>query len=171
MDWEGKFDHPRLLCAATQQPIAPGGVFWSALLQVPNEERFARRDFSDAAWPNVDRTGFLSWWRQTLPKPDEHGPKAIDIEALLGMFHALKDSHDRAKQCFCYVVLLFLVRARKLKYREVRRIGDHSYLIVEDKVNRCSYQIRDPGLSPSEEAQVQQNFREITELGAPAPTA
>ena len=42
MDWEGKVDSPKLLCAATGTHIEPGATFWSALLFA--EGQFVRRD-------------------------------------------------------------------------------------------------------------------------------
>jgi hypothetical protein len=165
MDWEGKVDSPKLLCAATGTLIEPGATFWSALLFV--EGQFVRRDYSVAAWDAQARDGLLSWWRQRAPKADEK-PKAIDVEALLGMFHALKDVHERPKQCFLFVVMLFLVRARKLRYRDSIRENGQGYLLAEDKEIKCVYKVRDPQMTPDEERQVQENLMAIIAVGAPA---
>lgn len=169
-DWDGKVEHPKLVCEHTGAPIAPGAVFWSALEFTG--ERFVRHDISDEAWEGRERGTLISWWRQRAPTPDAPQVKPIDIEALLGIFHALKDETQRAKQCFCYVVLLFLVRARKLRFREVVPDGDHSIMVIEDKANRCVYRIRDPQLTAEEEAAVQENLRAIMDGTPPSePTA
>ena len=170
MDWEGKVGSPKLVCTVNGGALPPGSAFFSALLFLDGQ--FVRHDFSPAAWPAQDPSGFLSWWRQRVP--DETGDKQqpIDAEALKRMFEALKDSSERPKQCFAYVVLLFLVRARKLRFRDTLREGEHSYLLVEDRLLRCTYKVRDPGMTPDEERQVQQNLMAVIELGAgPQPSA
>jgi hypothetical protein len=168
MDWEGKVDSPRLLCAATGAAIEPGSVFWSALLFTEGE--FRRHDYSASAWEGLARDGLLSWWRQRAPKADEK-PKTIDVEALLGMFHALKDAHERPKQCFLFVILLFLVRSRKLRYRDSIREHDVGYLLAEDRELKCVYKVRDPQMTPDEERLVQRNLMEVIAVGSAAPIA
>jgi len=166
MDWDGKVENPKLVCAVSQEPIAAGATFWSALTFV--DGHFLRTDYSETAWTQVDRGGLISWWRQRAPTPDGTEAKPIDIEALFGIFHALKDETDRAKQCFAYVVLLFLVRARKLRFKEVIHEADgSSQILVEDKQLKCLYRVRDPGLSADEERTVQANLLEI--MGGSAP--
>jgi len=164
MDWEGKVDLPKLLCAASGSVIAPGSVFWSALLF--SDGLFVRRDYSVAAWESLPRTGLLSWWCQTAPQADEK-PKPVDLDALLGMFHALKDAHERPKQCFLFVVMLFLVRSRKLRYRTTVRENGQGFMLAEDKELKCVYKVRDPSMTPDEEALVQKNLLEVIAVGTP----
>ena len=170
MDWEGKVESPKLICAISGAALPPGSAFFSALLF--HEGQFVRRDFSPAAWPEQDQAAFISWWRQRVPDEAGDKPQAIDAEALKRMFDGLKDSSERPKQCFAYVVLLYLVRARKLRFRDTRHEGGHSYLLIEDRGLRCTYKVRDPGMTPEEERQVQQNLMQVIELGAgPQPSA
>ncbi len=164
MDWEGKVDSAKLVCAASAQPIQPGALFFSALTF--QEGRFVRLDYAESAWPAQDQTAFISWWRQRAPTLDAPRFKAIDSEALLGMFHALKAAPERPKHCFVYVVLLYLVRARKLRFKDsVRDADGQSFLVVEDRINRCLYRVRDPGMTADEERAVQDNLIEVIELG------
>lgn len=169
MDWEGKVEAPTFVCAATNTPIAPGAAFFSALLF--QDGRFARLDYGAEQWPAQDQARFLSWWRQKAPDASGNGPQTLDVEALKRMFHALKDAHERPKQCFVWIVLLFLVRARKLRFKESKHEGDRSFLLVEDKENRCFYRVRDPGMTPAEAQQVQANLLEIMEGRPPADAA
>ena len=169
MDWEGKVESPKLVCAVSGAALPPGSAFFSALLF--HDGQFIRRDYSPAAWPDQDLAGFISWWRQRVP--DEAGQQAqpIDAEALKRMFDALKESPLRPQQCFAYVVLLFLVRARKLRFRDTRREGGHSYLLVEDRALRCTYKVRDPEMTPEEAQQVQQNLMDVIGMAGGPPTA
>lgn len=164
MDWDGKIEASKLVCAATGAQIAAGSLFWSALLV--RDGRFVRQDYDDAAWSDVPRESFISWWRQKAPLDAADRPKTIDAEALLHIFHALKDSTQRPQQCFAYIVLLFLVRGRKLRFRDTVRDGDQSYLIVEDRANRCTYKVRDPAMSTAEADAVQANLLDIIDVGA-----
>jgi hypothetical protein len=165
MDWEGKVESPKLVCAVSGEALAPGSPFFSTLLF--HEGHFVRRDFSPAAWPGQDQAAFISWWKQRVPDEEGGKPKPVDAEALRRMFEALKDSTERPQQCFAYVVLLFLVRARKMRFRDSLREGGRSYLLVEDRALRCVYKVRDPEMTPDEEQRVQRNLMEVIELGAP----
>ena len=167
MDWEGKVDLPKLLCAATGSVIEPGTTFWSALLFI--DGIFVRRDYSVTAWEALSRAGLLSWWYQTAPKADEK-PKIVDLEALLGMFHALKDAHERPKQCFLFVVMLFLVRARKLRYRTTVRENGQGFMLAEDKELKCVYKVRDPHMTAEEEVLVHKNLMDVIAVGTPLMT-
>lgn len=162
MDWEGKVESPKLVCSASGRAIAAGEPFFSAL--VFRDGRFARLDFAADAWDGVDKAGLLSWWR-TRPAAADRRVARIDAEALLGIFHALKDATERPQQCFLYVVVLFLARARKLRFRGTRREGERSWLLVEDRADGTVWKVRDPAMTPAEEQAVQDNLIEVVEVG------
>jgi len=164
VDWEGKVETSRLVCAVSGQPIAPGERFFSALLAM--EQRFARLDFSATAWTAQDQARFLGWWRQTAPSGDGPAAKAINLDALVQLFASLKETHDRTKQCLGFVIALFLLRARKLRFIATQDEGGHTYLVVEDRVNQTTFRLRDPGLTADEQAAVQQNLIEVMDLAA-----
>lgn len=153
-----------MLCAASGAAIEPGTAFWSALLLV--DGLFVRRDYTQAAWDAQPREGFLSWWRQQAPLPDEQ-PKSVDVTTLLGVFHALKDASERPQQCFLFALLLFLLRARALRYRDSIRDHGHAYLLAEDKELKWVYKVRDPQMTAEEERQVQDNLMTVLTVGGP----
>jgi hypothetical protein len=159
MDWEGKVVDPKLVCAATGQPIAPGALFFSGLSYEGGT--FARRDFSAEAWTGQDQQAFVSWWRQKAPVEGEDRRHAIDAEALARIFAALKDAKERPKQCFVYIVVLFLMRAKKLRFVESRRDGDRSWITVEDRAQGVVHRVRDPQMSNDELEAVQRNLLEV----------
>lgn len=164
MEWDGKVEASKLACSVSNEPLAPGALFYSALLFQGG--LFVRRDFSAEAWDGVDRSAYLAWWREKAPRPDD-GPrfKPIDREALLRIFHALKSDTDRPKQCFLYVVALFLMRARKFRYIDIGSDADGTYLLVEDKALKTVYRVRDPGMNADEERAVQSNLMDVVMLG------
>jgi hypothetical protein len=159
MDWEGKVENARLVCAATGAPIAPGAAFFSTLAW--DGSQFVRRDYSTEAWAGVDHAHVLSWWRQKAPQAGEDRRMKIDAEALGRIFASLKDATERPKQCFVYIVVLFLVRAKKLRFVESARDRQHSWIVVEDRAQSVVYRVRDPEMSPEELEAVQRNLLEV----------
>jgi hypothetical protein len=166
MDWEGKVEAAKLTCAGSGETLLPGTSFFSALRF--KDGQFSRLDYAPAAWVAVDQAEFISWWRQKTPDQDANPVRTIDREALVHIFAALKGSTERPKQCFLFVVALFLVRVRKLRYLDTVRDGQQSFLLVEDRGQHLIHRIRDPGMTKDEERAVQDNLMEVIELGASA---
>ena len=54
-------------CAATERPLAPGEVFYSAL--VADGAEVVRRDYSEAAWTGPPEAA-LGWWKSQMPSGD-----------------------------------------------------------------------------------------------------
>lgn len=172
MEWDGKIEQPKLVCAASGRALAPGEVFYSALRFANG--LFTRSDFAADAWPAQDQTTYLSWWRQSAPEPDrKRRALKLDAASLGRIFEDLKGSGDRASQCFCYVVALCLARLRKLKVLDVERRDDGaSFLLLEDRAAGVVHRLRDPRMSPAEEDQVRANLMAVISLdGAPLEAA
>ncbi len=168
MDWEGKVENAKPTCATSGEVLQPGSIFHSGLLFEGG--LFQRLDFSPAAWEAQDQGRFISWWRQKVPRDDEPRVRPIDAEALLGIFQALKGSTERAKQCFVYVVALFLMRAKKLKYVDsvIETAADgerRSFVLIEDRIQHLVHRVRDPQMSREEEGAVQRNLMEVIAVG------
>jgi hypothetical protein len=167
MEWDGKIQAPNFTCAVTGRVLVPGEVFWSAL--VPAQDGlFARRDMALDQWDGQDRSQFISWWRQRVPVPDKARQRLkLDEHLLRKLFHDLKDSRERRQQCLCFVVALCLVRARACKLEtRLDRQGTTEF-IIEDKSDRSRWLIRDPGMTPQDEAAVQQSLLDLIGLGEP----
>jgi hypothetical protein len=164
MDWEGKIVASHLTCSVSGRHLAPGEVFFSAL--VMQNGMFQRLDFSAEAWPTQDQASFLSWWRQKVPQPG-HERKAFKLNAatLAQIFANLKDARTRSSQCLAYVVALALVRARKLHFIDVRHEGEQQVLLVQDRAANVVHRIRDPRLASDEETHVLHRLLELTSGG------
>lgn len=161
MDWEGKVESPKLVCGVSGRPIVGGETFYSGLVFA--DGRFQRRDIAADAWQTLDKAPFLSWWKGRAPTADKPGLR-IDAEALLQIFRSLKDSTERPKQCFLFVVVLFLARARKLRFRGTSEGNGSTWLLVEERDGQV-WRVRDPAMLPEEEQAVQANLAEIVTLG------
>ncbi len=167
MEWDGKIEQPKLVCAATARALAPGETFFSALRLTHG--LFARSDFSAEAWPAQDPAAFLSWWRQSVPQPDRKR-RALKLDAVsLGrIFADLKDAKDRPSQCFCYVVALCLARMRKLHVLSVLKESSGTFLLLEDRPRGVVHRLRDPGMNAAEEDQVRMNLMDVIALDGPS---
>ncbi len=164
MDWEGKISTPQLTCSVANRPLAPGEIFFSAL--VVQEREFKRLDFCADAWAELDHNHFISWWRQRAPQPgNERKPFKLNAATLAQIFTNLKNARTRSQQCLAYVVALALVRARKLHFLEVTNVGEEQFLLVQNKAEGVIHRIRDPQLGSDEEAHVLHNLLELTTDG------
>jgi hypothetical protein len=156
MEWDGKVQSATFTCAVSGRTLAPGEVFWSALVLVDGGV-FSRRDVADEVWDTQDRSPFISWWKQRVPLPDPHRQRLkLDEHLLRTLFHDLRESRVRAQQCLCFVVALCLVRARA--FRMSAQTGDNETveLVVEDKSDKRRWLLRDPGMTTEDQERVQQ---------------
>jgi hypothetical protein len=166
VDWDGKVEQPKLVCAATARTLAPGETFFSGLRFA--DGLFARSDFCAEAWERQDKATLLSWWRQTVPEPDrKRRALKLDAASLSRIFADLKGATERPSHCFCYVIALCLARLRKLRLRGVERNGEDSWLLLEERGTGVVHRMRDPRMSPSEEDQVRRNLMDVISLDGP----
>ncbi len=165
IDWQDKVIRPTLRCHATQREIQPGEAFYSALLVT--DDHFVRWDFSAEAWEeHKDQPQFISWWRlRRPPAQEDSGPRLVNNAVLLGIFNDLRESRDRRQQCFAWLLALLLMRAKRLRYRDLVHEGDEAYLLLEEKEAKLVHRVRDPRMSPDEEQQVQEDLEGIFEIG------
>lgn len=166
MDWEGKIQAATLTCAASGRGLAPGEVFYSGLVANPDGS-FARRDFSEECWEEADQAAFLSWWRQRVPQPQENRRQVrLDVGVLRRLFTDLREVPRRSEQCLCYVVALCLVRARAFRLHALPA-GQEAELVLEDRHDRSRWRLRDPGMTETDIAHVQQALIDIITVGEP----
>ncbi len=160
MDWEGKVATPRLTCAATGRVLGPGDLVYSGLVYA--EGGFTRRDFSSDGWDATDHAAVLSWWRRTIPRPEETAKGLrLDKDTLFTIFSDLKGATVRPQQCFCYVIALCLMRLKRLKFILLEPRGSESWMQLEDRVNRVVYRLRDPRMTPAEQVAVQDQLMAV----------
>ncbi len=119
------------VCAAGGGEIPPEVPFYSALVE--GENGFERRDYSAAAWPQVDRTPFFSYWKNKgwSPNPDRRPP--VDYERLLAFFDRLEGAEEDGKKLLRYVLALVLVRRRRLRLDDMKREEDGDRLVLFDR--------------------------------------
>ncbi len=176
MDWDDKVAAPQPRCAHSGRVLSGGEAVFAAL--VLRDGTFTRHDYAPEAWPAVDQSQFISWWRRQVPRPDSD-PRALTLDGptLLKLFHDLKNSRERAVQCLAYVLALCLLRMKKVKLLSIDKKaaatgdggGSDAWLLLEDRSSKDLLRLRDPMMTSNEEAKVQAQLLAIIGPVPPVP--
>ncbi len=103
-------------CSVTGRELAPGEVFYSALIDAGAE--LQRLDFAEEAW-NGPPDGTLGWWKSQIPAPDARRVHWAPNDVMLQFFEELQQKpelHDMR-----YVLALLLVRRRVMRVEDTQR--------------------------------------------------
>ena len=112
------------VCAASGEPLEPGQACYSALVDIPADEREAndqlgmkRVDVSAPAWEDGHRPAHLfSFWKTTVPEPNDKKKMFVDDAVLLNLLRRLEDATEPQRLAFRYVVALILMRKKLIRY-------------------------------------------------------
>ncbi|MHC5113499.1 MAG: hypothetical protein ACYTGP_03615 [Planctomycetota bacterium] len=105
------------VCAATGEPLEPGGECVATLCEQSEGEGFDRQDFSVEAWEAGERPERLfSFWRTTVPVPGEKRKLLVDDSVLMDLFERLADDERPQRKAFRFVLALILMRKRLLRF-------------------------------------------------------
>ncbi len=119
---EYRVARPTGVCAATGQTLEPGTVCIATLCEIPDDEGFERRDYSLDAWEAGPPEGVFSFWKMTVPDPDEKRRILVDDAVLLDLFESLAGETRRRRIAYRFILCLILMRKKLLKY--VGRAGE-----------------------------------------------
>ncbi|MEM9915558.1 MAG: hypothetical protein AAF911_11395 [Planctomycetota bacterium] len=120
------------VCAATGDTLEPGVGCYSALVDIPAEEREAndelgmkRLDVSQGAWEDGFRPPHLfSFWKTTVPEANAKKKMFVDDSVLLNLLRRLEDATEPQRLAFRFVVALILMRKKLLRYDATERVDD-----------------------------------------------
>lgn len=123
---------PSGFCQATGRSLEPGETCYSALLEIPPEQRepsdglgMKRIDVSNEAWEQGYRPPHLfSFWKTQIPQPSEKRRLFVDDGVLMNLVRRLEDATEPQRQAFRYVVALILMRKKLLRYDRSERVDD-----------------------------------------------
>ena len=151
------------MCSASDTPLEPGQPYFSALVE--DGEGFMRRDFSMTAWPEVDKTGFFSYWKNKGWNPKNDGKaKPIDYERLLAFFDDLANAVEPHRRLFRYVVGLMLSRRRVLRLDSVKKGEDGDFLELYDRRNQTTLEVLAPQATADQLKEVQNKLNELFDI-------
>lgn len=115
---------PSSECTATGEALEPGQDCYSALVDIPAEEREAndqlgmkRIDISAKAWEDGHRPPHLfGFWKTTVPEPNQKKKTFVDDAVLLNLLRRLEDATEPQRLAFRYVVALILMRKKLIRF-------------------------------------------------------
>ncbi|MCP3903349.1 MAG: hypothetical protein GY715_06910 [Planctomycetes bacterium] len=108
---------PTGVCAASGEPLEPGGLCVATLCEQAEGEGFDRLDYSVPAWEAGERPERLfSFWRTTVPVPGEKRRLLVDDSVLMDLFERLADDDRPQRVAFRFVLALILMRKRLLRF-------------------------------------------------------
>lgn len=148
-------------CAGSGEAIPAGAPFFSALIET--DETFERKDFLPAAWPEVDKTAFFSYWKNKGAEAKEEKKQTVDYDRLIAFFDGLEGAEDPQKRLFRYVLALILVRRRRLRLEDAGRTDAGDRLIVYDRRSEKTLEIHSPEATREELDAVQSKLNELFE--------
>lgn len=143
-------------CAGTGQPLAPGSVCHSVVVEKDGE--LLRLDFSEAGWQGPPPE-IIGHWKSTVPADPTAGQLRLDPEPLMRYFEQLSEEaspvHDRLR----YVLALLLLKYRKLRLDDARDGDGEEVLVLSGLHGEGSFEVPNLQLPDQETQQLQQELR------------
>lgn len=124
-------------CASTERELMPGEPYYAALVELTEEQTadeaseaskdkaaealralgMCRLDVSIEAWEGGFRPdGLFSYWKSTVPEPNEKKKMFVDDAVLMNLLERLADATEPDRLAFRYVLALILMRKKLLRY-------------------------------------------------------
>ena len=126
MEREYKIDASSRHCRTCGRVFEVNEEYYSAVVETAQENLLERHDFCVPCW-TLPEGGYFSYWKTHVPEPEpdmRRGPRLIDMGRLMQLFEHLADSEEIQARRFRYVLALVLMRKRRLKVVESRRLKD-----------------------------------------------
>lgn len=113
-----------------------------------------REDVSLEAWTTPPE-GAFAWWQAKAPAAGISNRLVIDDGLVYDCFVRLEGNDDPQKVNFRYVLALWLLRKRKLKFEELRKEAGCDWLFLREGKAKKVHRVADPHLDEEAIAQVQ----------------
>ncbi|MBM4018340.1 MAG: hypothetical protein FJ288_08460 [Planctomycetes bacterium] len=167
LDREYKIDSSTRRCRACERVFAAGDEYYSAVVETAEENLLARHDLCTACWkPDA---AYFSFWKTRVPQPEpplQRGPRLIDLGRLIQLFEHLAGSEDPQAVRFRYVLALVLMRKRRLRVLETRRLpgGRGEELLLREVGTQRQHTLAAPSVSEEEIRSVADRLRDILDM-------
>jgi len=123
-DW--RIQRKRSSCSRCSREFEPGQALFSALYETP--EGIVRSDFCPSCW--TPEESMMCFWKTSVPVPEEPSEREprLSIPLVVDFFVSLEGEADPLKRSFRYVLALYLMRKKQLKFADSRSEGDDEIL-------------------------------------------
>ena len=167
MEREYKIDASSRRCRTCGRVIEVNEEYYSAVVETAQENLLARHDFCDPCWKPPEG-GYFSHWKTHVPEPGpdlRRGPRLIDMGRLMQLFEHLADSEEVQARRFRYVLALVLMRKRRLRVVESRRLKDGGEeLTLREVGTQRTHAVSAPPVTEDEIRSVADRLREVLDL-------
>ncbi len=168
MEWQlGKGSRACTFCA---KAFVPGEDHFAGVEETPGG--FLRREICLTCWINRP-VALFSYWRTRVPVPPQK-PKE-NIQAAIAFFEKLAAEGDPAplRRKLHYLLGLILMRRRRLKLQETRRVEGVEVLVLEKAWTGETIELADPVILEEEIDLLRDELARLFDLdggrAAPAP--
>jgi len=141
-------------CAATGQPLAPGSVCHSVVVE--RDGQFVRLDYSEGGWQGPPASA-VGYWQLRVPPPKQ--ARSVDPDALMRYFEQLCEEASPSQDVNRYVSALLLLKLRRLKLDDVRCADDGEFLQLSGTRGEGAFDVRRLELPDDELSQLQQALK------------
>lgn len=154
-------------CSATNQPLTPGCAIIATLCEKPGDEGFDRRDYSLQAWEGGARPeGLFSYWKTTVPHPDDKPKLVIDEAVLMDLLERLASDERPQRVAFRFVLALILMRKKALRFAGRRKEGDVERWLLQprgssDQPERTPIEVTNPNLTDDDVRELIDQLSEV----------
>ncbi|HEV3202944.1 MAG TPA: hypothetical protein VGY77_01105 [Gemmataceae bacterium] len=145
-------------CSVTGRELQPGEKYYSVLIDEAG--KLIRKDYGADAWQGPPN-GLFSFWKGTVPPPEENKRPRIDDDMLMDCFQRLEGQTEPNRLNFRFVVALLLMRRKRLKFEEVRTQGEQEILSLRCAKTKVLYAVMNPRLSKAEMETVQEEVFKV----------
>ena len=160
---EWRISRSSRVCSASGTPIEPDEPFFSALVE--DGDAFLRRDFSRAAWPEIDKGGFFSYWKNKGWSGDAAARRRpIDFGRILSFFDDLAGAEEPHRRLFRYVAALILARRRILRLDSAVKTPEGDRLELFDRRDSRTIEITAPEADPAQIRDIQERLNELFDI-------
>lgn len=143
-------------CAGTGQPLAPGSVCHSVVVEKDGE--LLRYDFSADGWQGPP-PATVGHWKTLVPADPAAGQIRLEPEPLMRYFEQLSEEaspvHDRLR----YVLALLLLKYRKLRLDDARGEGADETLVLSGVHGEGIFEVPNLRLPDADTQALQQELR------------
>jgi hypothetical protein len=163
-----KIDASTRRCHACGREFAVGEEYYAAVVETAEEDRLQRQESCPACW-KPGEGAYFSFWKTRVPQPDEvkqRGPRLVDFGRLMQVFEHLADAEDVPARRFRYVLALVLMRKRRLKVVESRRLagGKGEELVLRETGGERRHTVLAPVVTEEEIRSVADRLRDILDM-------